>query len=77
MLSRWLDRHSGDAWRYAYRMWSVQITLLLAGLEGAYAAIPAFQNVFPPVHFLILCTGVSVLVAIVRLIKQRSVPDHV
>lgn len=74
-IAAWLDAHASPDWRNAHRLHSFQVAMVLAVLQGAWAAVPAFQSMFPPVRFLVLCVFVSVVLMIVRFTKQPDVPD--
>lgn len=60
--------------RYWHRLASVQVSIVGAALSGLWAAIPAFQYLLPPIPFACVCVIVSILVVIVRLIDQPSIP---
>ena len=61
--------------KVAHKLWSVQLLLFSAGFEGLWWAMPAFQELLPPLTFALCCVGISLLICICRLINQPGVPN--
>lgn len=59
-------------WRKAYRLTSVQIAALIAGLSVLAAAWPSFQQYIPPFAYLMVNTILGVAVVVARVIQQPS-----
>jgi hypothetical protein len=68
----WFDTHLVDKWSQLHKMWSVQIAVLSAILQGVWMALPAFQYSLPPMRFVALCMALSVVIAVLRLVKQPA-----
>ena len=68
----WLDTHLVDKWAQLHKMWSVQIAVLSALLQGVWMALPAFQYSLPPMKFVALCMALSLIIALLRLVKQPA-----
>jgi hypothetical protein len=73
-VALWLDAHLDPEWRNFQKLHSVQMAAVLAVAEGAWVAVPAFQNFVPPVTFLIICCFFSVSIMGLRLTMQSNVP---
>jgi hypothetical protein len=67
----WID----DAYKQFHRLWSVQASLFFAMLNGAVLGLAAFVNTIDPWTFLYLNVAGYVLIALLRLIKQRPAPE--
>jgi hypothetical protein len=66
----WLDKYLAPNWRQAHKFRSVQVAAFWAGISGAYTALPAFQNVLPPVWFALTCVIMSIVICVARLEGQ-------
>lgn len=71
MLRAYLDTYHPD-WRRAHRLWSIQVALFCAALEGLWVAVPSLQGLVPERAFLALCVACPVAICIARLTKQRG-----
>lgn len=74
-LASWLDAHADPDWRLVHHMHSVQIALFWALVSGLWVALPAFQSYVSPLWFAALACGMSVLIMVGRLTKQKGFPD--
>lgn len=72
-LKGWLDDYADPNWRKAHWMWSLQLIILGAAIQGLYLALPAFQDHVSLNQFVALCMLVSVASVISRLIRQRRI----
>jgi len=57
-------------WKVAHKLWSVQLSVLAAILNGVWMATPVLQGYVPPLHFFIINIGLSLAVVACRLIDQ-------
>jgi hypothetical protein len=57
------------------RLWSVRMALLLAATNGLYVAWPAFQETMSPITFAGISIFLSMMIVVLRLIKQKDVTD--
>ena len=66
-------------WRKAYKLWSVQLAAIGAGLSGLAGglvmALPAFQSYLPPFKYLVICAVVGTVAGLLRLLDQEG-HDH-
>ena len=69
-----LDKVATPDWRYAHRMWSVQLSVLWAVLCGFYAVLPALQSWFTPGHLVLISCGCALLILAARLVNQPWLP---
>lgn len=75
MITYWLIKHLDPDWKLAHKMWSVRLAVFWAVIAGAWTALPAFQSYVHPVVFGLLCVGMSLLILVGRLTKQKGFPD--
>jgi len=75
-MKEWLKTRLARDIGVAHKLWSVQVALLAAVFEGAWVAIPAFQQVLRPMIFAGCCIFLSVAIFIVRLSRQKGLPDE-
>lgn len=73
MLAAWLDRHADPNWRNAYKLHSMWVAGFWGVVSGLWYALPAFQNLMPPVNFAILCVAFSLAMVFARFTKQPGV----
>jgi len=71
-VKAWFDTHLVDKWSQLHKMWSVQIAILSAILQGIWMALPAFQYYMPPMRFVAICMGLSLTITALRLVKQPA-----
>jgi hypothetical protein len=71
-FKKWLDTHLVDKWTQLHKMWSLQIAVLSAILQGVWMSLPAFQDYLPPIHFAAVCMALSVVIMALRLVKQPA-----
>lgn len=64
-----------DAYKQFHRLWSVQSSLFFAVLNGALVGLSAFSNKIDPWLFMKLNVVGYLLVAALRLFKQKPHPD--
>lgn len=64
-----------DAYAQFHRLWSVQGSLFFAVLNGALVGLSAFSDKVDPWLFMKLNVGGYLLVALLRLIKQKPHAD--
>lgn len=62
-------------WKKAHKFSSIQLGLLSAVFSGLWVALPAFQELLPPLKFAGLCIVVSLIACVLRLIHQPAVHD--
>jgi hypothetical protein len=74
-LNSWADTHLAPNWRNAHWMWSLQLIIINAALEGIWMGWPAFQYEVPPMRFMEISIIISVAAAVSRLIKQSRFHD--
>ena len=74
-MIKWLDKFGDPEWRKAHRFWSVQLSVFWGLLSGIWAALPAFQVLIPPVHFVVLCAAIAILVAVARVTNQPGLDN--
>lgn len=61
--------HEAKQW---YRLWSVRLAVLSAGLSACEALIPLWQPHMPAGVFAALATLVGIAAAVARTVKQES-----
>jgi len=72
MLS-FLDRYLVPEWRFAHYLWSLRLELVGMLLSGLWMALPAFQEMVPPIEFLGISMGLALVRGSMRLISQPKV----
>lgn len=70
-----LDKYAAPGWRQAHKMWSIWLALLIAVLNGLWAALPAFMPYHSPTHFALASVALALLMCVARLIKQPGLHD--
>jgi len=63
-------------WRKAWKLTSVQLAALGAALNAAAAGWSLFQGAVDPLVFAIVNMGLSVAVAVSRVVKQPALEDN-
>lgn len=59
-------------WRLAHRLWSMRLLFFWAAVSGLWVALPGFAEVLPPIAFGLACVGMSVLIMLARISKQKG-----
>lgn len=70
-VSDWISKRLTRDARFFHRMWSFRLGLFWAAVSGFYAALPAFQDWFSPIHFAMLSVAFSLSICIATITKQK------
>jgi len=62
-----------DQLKLVHRLWTVRIALIGAVLDGAYIAIPAFQNNVSPTQFALIAIALCLTLVVARIMNQSGI----
>lgn len=74
-IAAWLDAHAAPEWRFAHRLWSVQLSLFWAFIGVLWVTFPAFQNLVSPFVLVLIGTFIAFLLVLARLTNQKGLPE--